>query len=951
MIRPLFVFVLLLIAGSAVAGGEADEADLQFQIAAEKYLQRDYRGALEHFLLSNRLVPNKNVVYNIARTYEQLQRFSDAYRYYTDALQSEPNEQRRKEIEASLARIAPKIAVVRVVTEPAGAAIYLDRRDLGSRGTTPRALGLKEGSYKVIVELEGYEPKSSEAVEAKLGTETTVELVLERILGTVRVVGEPGTEVFVAGATSPSCKVPCNFDLPPGVHDLQLRREGFEPSSKQVRVEAKQVTELSAALAPLTGSIVVSSDERDALVEIDGKPAGFTPAVVQNVRAGERRIRVSLRGYRPVERTVVVNPNAQAELIDLTLIPLREVTAASRFTETIDDAPSSVSIIDAHELSAFAYPTIAEAVRGVRGVHLSWDGTYSSISVRGLGLPNDYGNRLLVLSDGASLNDNILYSSYVGYDGRADLADVERIEVVRGPGSLLYGTGAMSGVINLVGNHHRDAPTSVHAQLGMAETSVAQGRAGFNLNLGEERGLWASLAGARSDGYPIAFADRTAHQVDSFGTKTFSGGGWFGPLAVQWLYSGRDAKIPFGPFEFKFDDPRSRFIDERTFVEARYESDVSEKAELLVRAHVDAYAYRGDYVYDDESMSLELYDGLWLGGEARLAFSLIDDTLKLSAGVEVLRHATAKLFGQVTGEEPPYLDEDHPFSQGALYSVADFAPNGWLKIQAGARADVYSTFGLTVNPRLALIFKLTESDVLKLLGGRAFRAPSVYEQFYNDDGVSQIAGNSEGATLQPETSYSGELEYTHRFTEDWSAIGAVHSTYLRDIIVTTGQGTEESPLQYVNSSEPVITAGAEIELRREWRQGWMIGAAYGYQLAKYVDLPEDARTESTRFLNAPEHHASLKGIAPIVPSVAILAVRVTLEAPRRISLESDETSPTAVITDVVVSGEVSRYGLSYAAGLYNAFDWQHALPVTEGWPASTMPQPGRTLRLTVKLTY
>ncbi len=61
-----------------------------------------------------------------------------------------------------------------------------------------------------------------------------------------------------------------------------------------------------------------------------------------------------------------------------------------------------------------------------------------------------YGNRVLVLVDGQPMNDDWLGSSYVGYDARVGLEDVERIEVVRGPGSVLYGTNAFSGVINLV---------------------------------------------------------------------------------------------------------------------------------------------------------------------------------------------------------------------------------------------------------------------------------------------------------------------------------------------------------------------------------------------------------------------------------------------------------------------------------------------------------------------
>src|SRR5687768_14431225 len=76
------VAVVLTTSQRASADDAADEADLHFNLGADKYEAGDFKGALEHFLASNRLVPNRNVVFNIARTYEQLKRAPDAYRYY-----------------------------------------------------------------------------------------------------------------------------------------------------------------------------------------------------------------------------------------------------------------------------------------------------------------------------------------------------------------------------------------------------------------------------------------------------------------------------------------------------------------------------------------------------------------------------------------------------------------------------------------------------------------------------------------------------------------------------------------------------------------------------------------------------------------------------------------------------------------------------------------------------
>ena len=67
----------------------ADEADLQFQLGAARYRDGDYHGALEHFLASNRLVPNRNVSFNIASSFEKLKQYPAAFRYYTQALDGE----------------------------------------------------------------------------------------------------------------------------------------------------------------------------------------------------------------------------------------------------------------------------------------------------------------------------------------------------------------------------------------------------------------------------------------------------------------------------------------------------------------------------------------------------------------------------------------------------------------------------------------------------------------------------------------------------------------------------------------------------------------------------------------------------------------------------------------------------------------------------------------------
>ena len=961
-----------LVAGAAPAraDGLADEADLQFELAAELYSKGDFRGALEHFLASNRLVPNRNVVYNIARTYAKLQRFADAHRYYIDALEGETRADVRGEIEAAIANIAPEVSVLKVVTQPPGATIFIDRVDLGSRGRSPRPLALPPGKYKVIVALDGYERAESAVVDAEKGHEVVVELTLKEVLGAVHVEveGAEGANVHVGDERAPSsCSAPCDFNLRPGTYLVYFSREGFQAPPRQVVVTAGGTANTVARMTPLSGSVVVEADERGAIVEIDGKPSGFTPAVIQNVAVGEHLVRVRARGFVPVERNIAVKANEQSELLGLRLDPLRQVQAVSRVTENVDDAPSSLSIIDGQELRAFGYPTIAEALRGVRGVYVSNDRSYWSAGIRGIGEPNDYGNRLLVLSDGASLNDNLLNSSYIGSDARNDLHDIDRIEIVRGPGSLLYGTGAFSGVVNLV-PQPRDDPDGVNVGGGVYENGSAHGRGGFHLNFAEDAGMWASASASRSDGFDLSLTrldpgrgpvDQIAHNTGQFEAVGTAGRLWYGPLTAQWYYHQREQHIPVGALATEFDDPRTTYFDQRVMGEIRYEPSIGELVDVFTRVHANHYHFYGFYWSPSPDLPLrEDYYGSWVGAEARAVFKPIPE-IRITVGGEAQFHPAATLRGEEVGydrqpvEDGQYLDENQPFNFGAAYALFETTPVDWFKLSAGARVDVYSTFGPIVVPRGALIFKPTEGGTLKIMVGRAFRAPSIYEQTYNDGGFSQAKATDLDRELElgPEAIVSTEVEYTQRFEEDWVAVANAHTSYVTNIINTVADVPGSDIIRYANSDSPVLTAGGELEVRREWRQGWMLGAFYGYERAQYLDPSDPALANNPRLINAPEHLAGVKGVVPLMNEVISLGARATLEAPRRIGLDSDVQTDAAVITDVTLSGLVARYGVRYVFGVYNLFDWKHEVPVADSFASRTISQNGRTFLFDLLLNY
>jgi outer membrane receptor protein involved in Fe transport len=881
----------------------ADEADLQFQLGAGRYQQGDYQGALEHFLASNRLVPNRNVGFNIARCYEQLKQYPAAFRYYTQSLEGEQDAQARARVESALEKIKPHVAVLKIVTDPPGATIYIDRKDLGPRGNSPRTLGLTPGRYKVIAELANYEPAESFEIEAPLAGETLVTL------------------------------------------------------------------KLNPKLEGLTGNLVVNADERGALIEVDKKPRAFTPAIV-NLPAGPHAVRVSLKGFRAIEQNVVVKPNDETKL-ELVLTRAEEVNAASRATETVDDAPSSVSIVRTEELRGMGYPTIAEALRGVRGVYVSDDRSYASVGFRGLGRLGNYGNRVLVLLDGQPTNDNWIGSSYVGNDARTDLEDIERIEVVRGPGSVLYGTNAFSGVINLV---TRDAPdkTSGEAGVGVSEYGAGRGRARVNLRLGDDAKLWMSVAAAKGAGRDFYFPEYAdvpvlagnARNIDGFKAATLNGRVTYKSLTAMWLVHSRNKWVPTGEFGTTFGDSNFQQVDTRGLLEVRFEPAISSTVQLMSRAHANIYTFRGFYPFGVDGLERDTFNGIWFGVEQRAVFTP-SRLVRLTVGGEAQFHTDV----HQTVEQPgtPGLNDNPTYQVQAGYALADFNFGSAARLSVGSRLDHYSTFGYSNNPRVALIFHPYEAGNLKIMGGKAFRAPSIYELYYNDSGNTQVASPN----LQPESIYSGEIEYSHRFSATVSATLSAYGNLLDGLILPRG-GTEPNPvtmtpavpLYYVNSTAPVFTLGSEIEVRRDWRQGWMLSASYAFQHSRYLkgatlsDMFGSKDSPAFRRVpNAPEHLASIRGAAPIVSRALLVSTRVSIEGPRFDRYdkvdddEPQESTDPAVVWDFVISGEEQRWGLHYAFGLYNAFDWRYSVPVSNEFTQRSIVQNGRTFLASASVAF
>jgi iron complex outermembrane receptor protein len=146
------------------------------------------------------------------------------------------------------------------------------------------------------------------------------------------------------------------------------------------------------------------------------------------------------------------DPQPDQDLMSMQIEDLArvQVYSASRHLEDARKAPSSVSIITAEEIRKYGWRTLGDALRTLRGFYTSYDRQYTYLGVRGFMRPGDYNSRVLLLVNGHRLNENVYGSAPIGAEFPLDLDLVDHIEVVRGPGSSLFGTNAVFAVINVI---------------------------------------------------------------------------------------------------------------------------------------------------------------------------------------------------------------------------------------------------------------------------------------------------------------------------------------------------------------------------------------------------------------------------------------------------------------------------------------------------------------------
>lgn len=462
---------------------------------------------------------------------------------------------------------------------------------------------------------------------------------------------------------------------------------------------------------------------------------------------------------------------ARAQRSDSTALP-RVVVTATRVATPLAADVFATTVLSAPELRRAGIRDVAEALRQVPGVAIArtgGPGAQASLFLRGG--ESDF---VRVLVDGVPVNDP---------GGAIDLSwltlhDVDRIEVVRGPSSVLYGTDAVTGVVQIFTREGRGA-ARLEAEAEAARYGTTRGQ--ISLGAGDaESALALTAARDRSQGL-LPFNNQYANNALSLHGRLLAG------RRTQLQITARHA-----------DETYHYPTDGAGTVEDRNAWRADRRAALSAEVgHQFAPRWRGEITLSQQhgmGRTQDLPDdaGDTLGFFAYRSRTEVRRRLASARLLVTPSAASALTLGVewATDRQESRDSSNYDLSANAFeanranraYYVQWLAERGRLSLSAGARSDEHDSFGDFRTARAAAAWRLTRATVLRAAAGNAFKAPTFFESFRSAFSI----GNP---SLDPERSRSWEVGLRHEAWDGRLALGATwFDQRFRDLIQYTFAG-------------------------------------------------------------------------------------------------------------------------------------------------------------------
>lgn len=646
---------------------------------------------------------------------------------------------------------------------------------------------------------------------------------------------------------------------------------------------------------------------------------------------------------------VAGEPAAGVSLAELSFDELMQtkastVYAASKREESAREAPSAVTVVTSADVKQYGYRTLADLLRGVGGFYVAYDRIYSPIGVRGINRPGDFGGRVLITVDGHRLNEPVFDSASSGTEFPLDVDLIDRVEVVRGPGSVLYGNNAVFAVINVVTRNGRELPAGeVSGSAASYDTYTGRVSLGHRFASGVEflvSGTYLDSAGHERLAYPEfgAVNGGVAEDLDGQHAAQLFAKLAYGDFSLEGLFGDRSKSIPTAPYpDTVFNRAPNEAVDERAFIELKWQHEFAGEWHASARVGFDHYQFDGLSPVGDPAdpdgvvVNRDFARARWWEAEAQVSRTFFE-THALTLGAEFRQELEVRQKNDDL--EPPLLisDVDSSGHDVGLYLEDAWAVRTNLTLRAGVRYDWFSTFGEAVNPRAALIYTPWEPTTFKLLYGQAYRAPNAYEFDYLGPGYVNNPG------LGPEriTSYEAVWEQQFHRNLKWST-----SVFYNDIqdLITQVEDPASGDFQFINA-DGVTVAGVETRLEAHWSSG--LRGQVSYTFAEAVEEATDGWPA-----NSPRHLAQFGVVAPVHRDRVFLGFELQGLSERR-TVRGTPVDGCLVANVTLFSRELLK-NLEVAASLYNLFDARYTDPAGPDFTQDAIEQDGRNFR--VKFLY
>lgn len=631
--------------------------------------------------------------------------------------------------------------------------------------------------------------------------------------------------------------------------------------------------------------------------------------------------------------SVHANSEEVAQLLALSMDDLMatKVTISTNIKQALSKAPSVVSVITAEDIKATGTTNLMEILQSVPGIYIKTNlfGLKPLITFRGAS-----GANVLLMLNGSPAKD-LVWSPGIFWKG-VPANMIDRIEIIRGPGSALFGSDASAGAINVI--------TKTAGPIEKSEAGVRVGH--FDRQSG-----WISH-GARWNDFDMAFTADVSHtdghdpfiaraRLNTSGNANY---GWDNTdlhLSIgkgHWRLLAdhtRHDNVQIGLTGAAVLDPLTRANDRQTALALFYNNqefaqDWGLNAELRYR-DIDYSSGNGFFEGITGVVNLNRMDS----SERRTNFETSgvyrgfrNHLLRVGGGVQIQDlYAYRQYFnGVLMPLDAPQKRRTGYFFLQDIWSFAD----DW-EFTGGLRYDRYSDFGGTLNPRLALVWQATDRLTAKLMYGQAFRAPSYLELYLT------TSANPPNSNLKPERSKTWEASFSYLATRELR-LGVNMYDFERTQVIAPDQ---TSAARFQNF-ERFATRGVELEA--QWQASPRLRVSGNLSHMKNEDA-----TSPLRDVAIPMTQAYLRGDWTFQPGW-----NWNLQATWFQSRPLPAGDTRATLASVALADTTIRYSngrqWEFAASIRNLFD-RDVRDYSNKQLWNNLPLPGRNIHGEVRYTF